>query len=89
MPSHNIYKILPLINLVVSTTSLVLQLNSKSITLKQHYPPGTPEDYNSFSSRNLVMGKGTELEFPEGRGGGKGEPGVPPTLKDVKDSIKN
>jgi hypothetical protein len=23
------------------------------------------------------MGKGKELEFPEGRGGGKGEPGVP------------
>jgi hypothetical protein len=23
-------------------------------------------------------GKGKELEFPEGRGGGKGEPGVPP-----------
>jgi hypothetical protein len=44
----------------------------------QHYPPGTQEDYNSFSSRNLVMGKGTELEFPEGRGGGKGEPCVPP-----------
>jgi len=26
------------------------------------------------------MGKGKELEFPEGRGGGKGEPGVPPIL---------
>jgi len=26
------------------------------------------------------MGKGKELEFPEGPGGGKGEPGVPPTL---------
>jgi len=26
-----------------------------------------------------VMGKGKELEFPEGRGGGKGEPPVPPT----------
>jgi len=25
------------------------------------------------------MGKGKELEFPEGRGGGKGEPWVPPT----------
>jgi hypothetical protein len=44
----------------------------------QHYPPGTQEYYNSFSSRNLVMGKGKELKFPEGRGGGKGEPGVPP-----------
>jgi len=38
----------------------------------QHYPPGTQEDYNSFSLRNLIMGKGKELEFPEGRGGGKG-----------------
>jgi hypothetical protein len=26
------------------------------------------------------MGKGKELEFPEGWGGGKGEPGVPPKL---------
>jgi len=50
---------------------------------QHHYPPGTQEDYNSFSSKNLVMGKGTELEFPEGRGGGKGQqrsPGVPPTI---------
>jgi len=28
------------------------------------------------------MGKGKELEFPEGRGGGKGEPGVPPKKKE-------
>jgi hypothetical protein len=34
MSSHNIYKILPFVNLVVSTTSLVLQVNNKSITLK-------------------------------------------------------
>jgi hypothetical protein len=27
------------------------------------------------------MGKGKELEFPEGWGGGKGEPGVPPILQ--------
>jgi len=27
------------------------------------------------------MGKGNELEFPEGRGGGKGEPGVPPNIR--------
>jgi hypothetical protein len=49
--------------------------------MEQHYPPGTQEDDNSFSSRNLIMGKGKELEFPEGRGGGKGQqrsPGVPP-----------
>jgi hypothetical protein len=39
----------------------------------QHYPPGTHENYNSFSSRNLITGKGKELEFPEGRGGGNEE----------------
>jgi hypothetical protein len=44
----------------------------------QHYPPGTQENYNSFSSRNLIMGKGKELEFPEGWGGCQGEPPVPP-----------
>jgi hypothetical protein len=38
----------------------------------QHYPLGTHENFNSFSSRNLTMGKGKELEFPEGWGGGKG-----------------
>jgi len=43
-----------------------------------HYPPGTQKSYNSFSLRNLMMGKGKELEFPEGWGGGKGEPEVPP-----------
>jgi hypothetical protein len=44
----------------------------------QHYPPGTQENYNSFSSRNLMMGKGTELEFPEGAGRGQGgTPGSP------------
>ena len=49
-------------------------------SLNQHYPPGTQENYNSFLSRDLITGKGKELEFPEGQGGGKGEPGVPPTL---------
>jgi Nucleotide modification associated domain 1 len=39
---------------------------------RPHYPPGTQENYNSFSSRNLIMGKGKELKFPEGWGGGKG-----------------
>jgi len=44
----------------------------------QHYPPGTQESHNSFSSRNLIMGKGKELEFPKGRGGGQGgTPGSP------------
>jgi hypothetical protein len=46
--------------------------NFLAVLCSQHYPPGTQEYYNSFSSRNLVMGKGKELEFPEGRGGGKG-----------------
>jgi len=49
--------------------------------MEQHYPQGTQESYNSFSSRNLIMGKGKELKFPEGSGGGKGQqrsPGVPP-----------
>jgi len=44
----------------------------------QQYPPGTQEHYDSFLSRDLMMGKGKELEFPEGPGGGKGEQGVPP-----------
>jgi hypothetical protein len=48
--------------------------------ISQHYPPGTQENDNSFSSRNLFIGKGKELEFPEGRGGGKGEPLVPPMI---------
>jgi len=37
----------------------------------QHYPPRTHENYNSFSSRNLIMEKGTELKRPEGPGGCK------------------
>jgi superfamily II RNA helicase len=44
----------------------------------QQYPPETQENYNRFSSGNLITEKGKELEFPEGAGGGKGEPGVPP-----------
>ena len=49
---------------------------------KQQYPPGTQENYNSFSSRNPIIEKGKEFECPEGAGGGKGEPGVPPTNKE-------
>ena len=45
----------------------------------QQYPQGIQEKYNSFSSRNPITEKGKELEFPEGAGGGKGEPGVPPS----------
>jgi len=33
-----------------------------------------------------MMGKGTELEFPEGRGGGKGEPTVPPREYNIQKS---
>jgi hypothetical protein len=44
----------------------------------QHYPPGTQENYSNFPSRNLMMEKGKESESPEGQGGGKGEPWVPP-----------
>jgi len=36
----------------------------------QHYPPGTQEIYNSFSSRNLMMKNGNKLESFNGRGGG-------------------
>jgi hypothetical protein len=60
--------------------------------MDQHYPPGTQEDNNSFSSRNPVMGKGKELEFPEGRGGGKGSqrgPGVPPNMDEIKTRSKS
>jgi hypothetical protein len=31
-----------------------------------------------------MIGKGKELESPEGRGGGKGEPGVPPILYNIE-----
>jgi hypothetical protein len=37
--------------------------------MSQHYPPGTQENYSNFPSRNLMMEKGKESEFPEGRGG--------------------
>jgi hypothetical protein len=35
----------------------------------QNYPQETQKNYNSFSSRNIMIGNGKELEFPEGRGG--------------------
>jgi len=50
----------------------------------QQYPPGTQENYNSFSSRNHITEKGKEPEFPEGAGGGKGEPGVPPKMFPIR-----
>jgi hypothetical protein len=40
--------------------------------VRQHYPPETQENYNSFSSRNIMMKNGKELEFPEGREGVRG-----------------
>jgi len=44
----------------------------ETILYNQHYPPGTQENYKIFSSSNLIMRKGKEIEFPEGWGGGKG-----------------
>jgi hypothetical protein len=35
----------------------------------QHYPPETQENYDNFLPRDVVMGNGKELEFPEGSGG--------------------
>jgi hypothetical protein len=49
-------------------------MNMNDRDLDQHYQPGTQEIYNSFSSRNLIMKNGNELETSEGRGGGKGVP---------------
>jgi hypothetical protein len=65
----------------------------------QHYPPGTQENYSNFPSRNLMMEKGKELQFPRRAGGlesakrilMKGleilriseEPGVPPKKSNV------
>jgi hypothetical protein len=53
-----------------------IKLNPSKSKTPQNYPPGTPE--------NLMMGKGKKSEFPEGRGGGKGEPGVPPKTLDLQ-----
>jgi len=50
----------------------------------QQYPPGTQENYNRFSSKNSITEKGKESEYPEGAGGGKGEPGVPPSVLNVQ-----
>jgi hypothetical protein len=49
----------------------------------QQYPPGTQENNNSFESRDLMMEKDKELKSPEGRGRGKGEPGVPPNIINI------
>jgi len=54
--------------------------------MDQYCPPITQENCSNFRSRNIIVEKGKVLQFPEGRGGGKGmeilriseEPGVPP-----------
>jgi len=56
---------------------------------KQHVPPGTQENYNSFSSGNSITKKAKEIIQPEGPGGGKGEPGVPPTHKYLQEGLNN
>jgi hypothetical protein len=38
--------------------------------LRQHYPQGTQEKYNSFQSRITVMKDGVKTEINERRGGG-------------------
>ena len=48
-------------------------------TSNQYYPPGTQKNYSGFFVKKSYDGKGKKSEFPEGRGGGKGEPGVLPT----------
>jgi hypothetical protein len=40
--------------------------------LDQHVPPGTQENYNSFSSENSITEKAKEIIQPEGPGGGIG-----------------
>jgi hypothetical protein len=35
-----------------------------------------------------MMEKGKESEFPEGRGGGKGEPGVPPISYNIRNDSR-
>ena len=66
--------------------------------MAEQYPPGTQENYNSFSSKNPITEKDKELEYRRA-GGGKGyrghevastlrreaplrEPGVPPIMAD-------
>jgi hypothetical protein len=71
---------------------LFLPILWKKQEIDQHYPPGTQENYINFPSRNLMIEKGKESEFPEGRGGGKGsgireadsdDRGVPPKIDDA------
>jgi len=57
----------------VLTTKGFIEDVSNTHTYVQHYPSGTQKNYNSFASRNLMMGKGEELEFPEGPEGPEGQ----------------
>jgi Eukaryotic-type carbonic anhydrase len=50
------------------------------ITIGQHVPPGTQEGFLIKTKENFVTAKAKEIIQPEGPGGGKGEPGVPPTI---------
>jgi len=42
--------------------TVAFALINRPIPEGQHYPPGTQENCNSFSSRDLMMEKGKELE---------------------------
>jgi len=54
----------------------------------QPYAPGTQKNYNNFPSRNLMLEKDKELEFPEGRRGGcdSDDAGVLPTASEKEDT---
>jgi hypothetical protein len=45
---------------------------NRKVKVFQHYPLGTQENYNSFSLRNLMMGKGKKLESLKGGNGVRG-----------------
>jgi hypothetical protein len=47
--------------------------------ISENDPPGSQEKYNSVQSRIPAMKDGAKTEITERQGGGKGEPGVPPT----------
>jgi hypothetical protein len=52
-----------------------------SLKTKQHYPPGTQESYNSFSLRNLMIGKVRNWNPRRAGRGQQRSPGVPPKTK--------
>jgi len=53
----------------------------------RQYPPVTQEKYNRFQSRIHVTEDGMKTGITERRGGGKGEPGVPPNDGEIGDDI--